>query len=248
MASYSATLLINQALTNIGILDQGGNPSVSDQNDGLVKLNFMIQQWRIQDKFIWSVGQASYALTANVGSYQIGPAASAPFNVARPDYIEQALIGIRGPNPAKQITWPLKMISQQDYGSIGDLNATANIPERLYNDRASPASTLYLWPIPTVLASTNLILYTWAQLSDFADLVTTYDLPDGYPEAIVNALAIRLAPAFGTAVNAQVLSTCEQLALQAEQKISDLNARARGLMLAPSPQVGQATQTTGATN
>ena len=54
MASYSAQTLINLALTDIGILEQGGTPSNSDSNAVLALLNNMVQSWQLQDKFIWS--------------------------------------------------------------------------------------------------------------------------------------------------------------------------------------------------
>ena len=234
--AITAQALINIALTNLGILDAGGTPNVSDSNEGLIRLNQMIQQWHIQDKFVWSVGQASYGLTASQGAYPIGPAAAAPFNVPRPTYIQQALIGLAGPNAAKQINYPMRLIGQQEYGELADSNSLSHIPQLLYNDRASPSSTLYLWPVPRVAAATNLILYTWAQLGSFATLATAVDLPDGYQEAITNALAVRLMPMFGVAINAQVGQLTSQLAQQAEAALVELNTRARGLMVEPPPR------------
>ena len=228
MALYSGQALINIALTNLGVLEQGGTPSVSDSTDALTKLNLMIEQWRIQNRLIWSVGQASFALVAATASYTIGPTGA--FATNRPDYIESAQIGYLGPNVTKQVVSPLKLISQSEYAGIRDLNTAAAIPERLYNDRGSPNSILYLWPVPRVASATNLILYTWAQLLGYASLITSNDLPDGYAEGIANALAVRLIPSFGAAIAPEVAQWCSQIALQAENKISDLNSIARALM------------------
>jgi len=232
MPSTTSQTIITNALSALGMCEQGGTPSVSDSNDGLVRLNMLLGQWRIQELFVWSVGLAPYSLTANQRSYLIGPLA-ADFPAARPEYIEQALIGIAGPNPSKPVNHPLRIVSQQEYGSHADLNALAAIPEELYNDRASPISTLYLYPVPRCATATQLLLYTWAQIADWPDLTTAVDLPDGYAEAISNALSVRLAPAFGAAVAQEVLQTCSALAQQAEQNIKALNAKARGIMMAP---------------
>ena len=230
--------LINTAFTNLGVMDQGGTPSVSDSNAALVLLNQQMGQWRISNKFVWSVGKASYPLVLAKQSYQIGPAAP-DFNVPRPTYIEQALISVAGPNPANPIQRPMRLIGQQEYAGHDDKAATSTIPQDLYNDRASPISTLYIWPTARCAAPTNLILYTWAQLPVFPDLVTPFDLPDGYSEAITNALAVRCAPMFGTVVNGGTLQVINELGLAAEQRIVELNARARGLMLPPTvPQKG----------
>ncbi len=233
--SVSAQGLINVAFTNLGVMDQGGTPSVSDSNAALILLNQQMGQWRIQDRFIWSVGKASFSLVLAQKSYQIGPGAP-DFDTLRPTYIESAMIEIQGPNPLNPITWPMKMISQQEYAAIADKSAIANIPSKLYNDRAAPVSNLYVWPTARASATTSLVLYTWAQLSNFADLTTTYDLPDGYQEAITNALAVRCAPMFGAVIAGDVIQMTNALGVAAEQRITELNARARGLMMMAAPQ------------
>ena len=231
MPAYSAQQLINAALTNLGMLEQGGTPSVSDSMDALVKLNMLLGQWRIQDLFIWSVSFASYNLAANQKSYQIGPGA-ADFSAARPDWIERAVVSLAGPNPANAVQRDVRVTSQaEEYASIPDKAAAGAIPDFLYNDRASPISALYPWPVPRCSTATALILYTWAQIADFATLATSADLPDGYGEAISNALTIRLAPSFGAAIAQQVFEVSSALAQQAEQNIRTLNARARGIMM-----------------
>lgn len=238
MALYSAQTLINNALTNLGILEQGGTPSVSDSNEALSRLNYLIQQWHLQDKFIWSIVSANWPLAANTGTYTIGVGGT--FNTARPTFIEEAYISFVGPG-ANLITSPLDLITAREYGDIADLSATAELPEKLYYDRASPLGLLALYPKPRCTVASTLQLFTWAQLGSFAGLASSADLPDGYPEAITNALAVRLVSMFGVAVNQQVATVISQLALQAEQAIADLNARARGLMVAP-PRPAEAAQ------
>jgi len=232
MPSTTGQTIINNALSALGMLEQGGTPSGSDSNDALLRLKMLTGQWRIQELFVWSVGLSTSSLVANQRSYGIGPGAADFGTLPRPAYIEQALIGLAGPNPAKTINHELHIVSQQEYGAHPDLNAAAAIPEELYNDRASPFSTLYLYPVPRCATATSLLLYTWAQIPDW-DLTTAADLPDGYEEAVTNALSIRLAPAFGAAIATEVLQTCSALAQQAEQNIRALNAKARGIMMAP---------------
>lgn len=233
MPSTTSQTIINNALSALGMLEQGGTPSVSDSTDALARLNMLLGQWRIQELFIWSVVLSNSALVANQGSYQIGPGGADFPQLPRPDYIEDAYIGLAGPNPANPSNHQLRIVSQQEYSAIVDRGAKGAIPERMYNDRASPFSTLFLYPIPRCATGTSLILCTWAQIADWPDLVTAADLPDGYAEAVSNALSVRLAPAFGAAVAQEVLQTCSALAQQAEQNIRALNAKARGIMLAP---------------
>lgn len=227
MASYTAQVLISGAFTDLGILEQGGTPSVSDSNEALTLLNYMVQQWHIQNKFIWQVVSTLWPLVANTGSYTIG--VGGVFNGPRPTFIEQAYISFLGPG-ANLMTSKLNLLTAMDFNDISDLSATAELPQGLYNDRASPLSTLYLYPKPRCTVATSLQLLTWSQIGAFTTLATAVELPDGYAEAIRKALAVRCMPMFGVAINPAVAQLISATALQAEAAIADLNMRARGIM------------------
>lgn len=241
MPLISAQTLINNALTNLGILEQGGVPSASDAAEGLIRLNYLLGQWRIQNKYVWSVASTLWPLVANTGTYTIGVGGA--FNGPRPTFIEQAYISFLGPG-GNLITSSLDLITAKEYNDIADLSATAELPEMLYYDHASPLATLALYPRPRCTVASNLELVTWAQLGSFANLAATIDLPDGYAEAISNALGVRLLSMFGVAVNAQVATLVSGLAKQAEASIVELNSAARRLQLAPPAAAteGQAPQ------
>ncbi len=66
--------------------------------------------------------------------------------------------------------------------------------EMWYDAGFSPTgtATINLWPGP--LASYQLELYTWQQLTQFADTTTAYGFPPGYASAIIWSLAERIAP------------------------------------------------------
>lgn len=61
-----------------------------------------------------------------------------------------------------------------------------------------------LWPVPNT-ALHQLVLYVDAPLSQFSTLDTSYDLPDGAPEAISYNLALRLAAPYGKPITPDVL-------------------------------------------
>jgi len=226
---------VNQALTLLGILEQGGTASISDSTFGLTALNLLLGQCRIRNLMVWSISNTTYALPSSAGSYAIGLGAAAPFNVLRPNFIERANILLAGPNALKTITYPLKVVKYDEWSQITDLNALAAIPELLYNDCGDPISNLWLWPIPRVSTATLLQLYAWAQLTDFATLIAAEDMPDGYGEAITNMLALRMAPAFGAVIAPTVLQVIQGVAEMAEQSLMALNAKTRNLMMAPPP-------------
>jgi hypothetical protein len=61
---------------------------------------------------------------------------------------------------------------------------------------AGGLGTINLWPIPNV-ATNALVIYRPQQLSEFPNLTTQYQLPNGLDEAIIYNLAIRRAPDYG---------------------------------------------------
>lgn len=239
MPSYTAQDLINSALINLGILEQGGTPSTSDSNDALVKLNMLLAEWRIQELLIWSIGIANYTLVANQQSYQIGPAAT-DFNTTRPQWIHRAVIALAGPNSANAIEHDVRVTClSEEYESLPDKKAAGAIPELLYDDRGSPISTLYPWPVPRCATATTLKLYTWAQIADFATLGTSANLADGYGMGLSYNLSTILAPSYGVAVNGDVLKSCAMIAANTKEQIKVLNAKARNIMM-EQPQAKKA--------
>lgn len=77
-------------MTSIGMLEQGGTPSVSDSNDGLDELNNMWDAWSIDEGFISAIIPFAGALVANQGAYNIG--SGAQFDTQRPARIYKAAI------------------------------------------------------------------------------------------------------------------------------------------------------------
>ncbi len=232
MPAYTGQQIINSALINLGLLEQGGTPSSSDSDDALTKLNMLLAEWRIQELLIWQIGIAGpFALVANQVSYQIGPA-GADFNTTRPQWIHRAVLTLAGPNASNLIEHDVRVTSMsEDYESIPDKKAAGAIPELLYNDRGSPISTLYPWPVPRCATATALKLYTWSQLTDYATLGTSANLPDGYGMGLSYNLAVILAPSYGAAVQGDVMKTCAAIAAETKEQIRKLNAKARNLMM-----------------
>ena len=94
-------VLINNALTILGILEQGGTPSNSDAADALVTLNSYWEAAGIDEGWIYAVQQQQFTWTATHASAGIGPTAASPFNVAVPSRIYNATFvlstGVRVP-------------------------------------------------------------------------------------------------------------------------------------------------------
>lgn len=68
-------VIINRALTTLGILEQGGTASVSDSNAALDELNAMWGAWGIDEGLIYAQIHERFPIANSQASYQIGPGA-----------------------------------------------------------------------------------------------------------------------------------------------------------------------------
>ncbi len=123
----------------------------------------------------------------------------------------------------------LNIIEQGRYYAHNDLQATASTPDDLYPDynvNTDGYATLYLYPVPLVLAAMNLELSAGVAFSTWA-LGTNYRIPQGYQDAIQYALAFRLLPRYGAIVDAKVAEAITALGTKAEARIRAMNASNR---------------------
>jgi hypothetical protein len=187
-------------------------------NDGMIKLNDMLATWSSERLMIYGISLGVYPLVADQISYTIGGAGGGvggALNALRPISITAANII----TPSLSLTYALKLLTTTEYNAIRDHSATATLPTSLYNDALYPTSTLYLWPLPNS-SSTQLVLYTWQQLTQFVTLADTLDFPPGYERAITYSLAVELAPEYRTQVPPEVF----RIAMEAKASLKAVNA------------------------
>lgn len=221
-------IIVNNALTALGILEQGGMPSVSDSNDALSELNTMWDAWSIDEGLIFAVVSGQYTLVAATGSYTIGTGAT--FDATRPSRIYKA-VAVSTVGSAK-VRRDLRIVEAGEYYAHGDLAAQGSVPEELYPDYdVDPTTgfmTLYLFPVPAVLTATKLELETAVPFAAWT-LVDTYIVPPAFQDGIQYALAFRLLARYGAAVEAQVAEVVKDLGMKAEARVRAMNAKNRRL-------------------
>lgn len=225
----TAGTIIYNALRLIGQLKGAGQTaSTTEAADGLTFLNNIVDTWNTDRLYILYVGTAQYALTANTGSYQIGNAASSPFNVPRPLRIDKAgIVGV-------SVRTELQIITEAEYAQIVDKLAVADFPNRLYYQRSVALGTIFIHPLPRATNSTKLEISTWNALSSFADQTTDVPLAEGYGKCLSYRLATEMAPLFGLPIPATVAA----ISNEAESSIKALNAQVPGIIDVPqSPQM-----------
>lgn len=100
---------------------------------------------------------------------------------------------------------PLGILTDDGWRGIQNKSLTSTLPTDVYLNPTffGGFGTINLWPVPTT-DEHALVLYRPQQLSTFPSLTAEYILPDGYEEALEDALAVKLGPAYGVALTEDV--------------------------------------------
>lgn len=181
----TAADIIRDALKLLGVLAAGESLSAVDQVDGLRALNRMLGTWANERLLVHGTRRATYTLTAGLSPHTIG--ATGTLATTRPLRIDGA--GIVESEQER----PLRLLTDAEYQRIPDKGLDGT-PSQVWVEQTHPNAKLWLWPVPTTAAT--LALYTWSRITEF-EASDAVSLPDGYEDALIHALAIRVAPLYG---------------------------------------------------
>lgn len=204
--------IISDALLEVGARDPGEALEAGAGADHLRTLNRMIQSWNAEDLMIYTKDRLTFSLIASQQSYTIGVGGN--FNTAypvRPGQIDMVSVLVNSNE------LPIEILNDEQWRDIVYKPVTSTFPLQMWANGNYPLDTLYFFPTPTAVNS--LVLYVWGQTSDFADVNTTVTLPQGYEEAVVLNLAIRLAPGYGRQASPSTIA----LAKEAKARIKRMN-------------------------
>ncbi len=190
--SAAPTDLILSALNEIGVIAAGEPLMPQDAAWGLEKLQRLIDQWNARRELIFSVGFNLYNLQANHAPHTIGPGGD--FNVpVRPVNVVSAAF-ILNSGTATPFDAPIN-IRDADWWAANPLKSlVSSIVTELYYDPASPLGNLNFYPISEIANPVR--LETWNLLAQALTLQTQLGFVQGYWDAIVSDLAMRLCPSY----------------------------------------------------
>jgi len=212
---YLGQGILYPALRKAGItLGPQRGPSPAQYQDALEEVNRLIASLGTDRLFIYSRDIYTAPLTG-VKTYTIGisadPTFTPDFPVPRPVWIESANVISNSTPP---IRYKLAILDDLAWAKIRVQDIGNTIPWALYNDRAYPVSTLYLYAQP--LSGYLLELYVWHQVPAFVTPEDVVLLPPGYEDAIVLNLAVRLGPHFQRNVDPDVRAEAQKALMRIE--------------------------------
>ena len=194
--SALASDLIQSAGYEIGVYAPGEAISAADAIWALELLQRIIDKWNAQRAAIFSSAFTLYTVPANVGPTTIGPTGTlntGPAQFYRPVDIGSAsfVLNAGSSNP---VDLPIN-IRTKDWWAANPLKGMlSSIVTDLYYDPSGPNGSLNFFPIPNVNCSIR--LESWNQLPQALKLNTELGMIQGYWEALVTTLALRLCPSF----------------------------------------------------
>lgn len=195
----SAQEVIRASLLLVGAISQDEQPSASEAQDGLNRLNDMLDMWSADRITVYSIQRSVFAL-GSAASYTLGPGGGwdQPYP---PTQIEEAYIQVTTTQPPSEV--PLYIVEAQKWAEITVKTTTSSIPREMWPDYNFPLCNVNLFPIPTGI--NNIVLYQWSELSRSSDLTSDLVFPQGYRLGIIYNLAQVLAPFYGKPLSKDIV-------------------------------------------
>lgn len=185
--------LIQDSLEMLGVYGPGDTISSADTSRSLIVLNDMIDSWSNESLTCFTYIRQQFALVVNQDEYTVGPGGD--INGTRPLRVSDAAGSayILDQNNNK---YPMEVVDQITWNLRTTAAVNSNLPDTLLYDPQMPLGIIRVWPTPNDVY--NVYFYSYAQLTDFADLSAEVSLPPGFNLAIKTNLAIALKPYFAS--------------------------------------------------
>jgi len=218
--------LINATFQDIGVLAQSESPTNDAAQDALTKLNMFIDACSVRSLMILAAIMEDFVLTAGLQEYLIGLGQTAPnFNTSQPSKITDAFLR----NSEGEDT-DIDILLIEEWMGLPTKSIDTGPPVAIYYDpgltqQATPAGTIWTYPIPDDADTYTLFLGEQKPLNEFVGLTDVVTFQPAYYEFLEYSLAKRLWPQYhqdGTPFRADL----EDLRKEAERVVMTMNTKA----------------------
>lgn len=245
MPAVTGNELIKPAYELVNMFIAGEPIPAADGASALGMLNRMLSQWRQRRMMIPLAQRELFDLTVFDGGpydpYTIGPGGDLDTDPRPPNQnsILAANLVLTSPGPPNEVRVPLGIYTTDAYFANQIPGMQSGQPTSLFYNPTydHDLGAVFLWPVPNV-ATNDLELLLLKPIAKFANLTTTYYLPDGADDAIVYQLAMRLAGPNGRTLNPedkQIGIASLAAFKRSNVQLSDLMNDAAGLFSASRP-------------
>ena len=187
--------IIKGAFRSLGRLGRGRDLTGDESTDGLELLNQLIASWKGEGLLLpyRTTEQLTYS-TSKI-SYTIG--SGGDFNTVRPVQTVDAFH-----RDGTGVDYSMDQMNLREFNNIAYKNV-GKYPERYYYEPEYPLGKIHFDYLPDTGLTLHLI--SMNEVTAFADLTTTINLPSEYDKALRSNLAVDWAPDFGQAVSSELM-------------------------------------------
>lgn len=183
----TALSIITDAMVEIGAYAPGETISSVHQALGLLRFQNQLNAWQADFLTLNLQTPQSFTLTSGTSSFTIGPT-STDIATVRPVFVQGINYLIPGSSPATEV--PMAEMDDDVYMALSQKGLTSSLPQQYHVNATMPNATVFVWP--TVTQNVGLIVYLFQGISEPALLTTNVTGPQGYQEAFMYQLALRL--------------------------------------------------------
>jgi len=224
MATNSVKNLIEDALTQLMVYSPDVILTAEESNTALRALNSLIESLANESFTINTVTKENFTLVGGQATYTFGTGGN--FNSTRPISIEAVTTAITG--TAGNIDFPVVLVNYDDYAAISLKTLQTNYPQYCYADGNYPLNNLTFYPVPS--SAIPVTIYSYKQISEFANVTESVSFPQGYYRMLVALLAIELAPSYQVQASQNIID----IAHQAKRNIMRTNAKSLTMQTDPA--------------
>lgn len=187
--------IIEAALQDLSVLEEGAQPSASAVQKAAFTLNLIIKNWQIDGLKIWTIDNLTIPLINGQTSYTIGPGGSYDINSNKPLRVIQGFL--RNTSVTPYIDQPMQKLSRQEYNMLGSKFSTGTTNSYFFNPKATYGELyVFLTPDTNTAVNYDLILVVQRQLMDMTKPTDNFDFPAEWFLALKWGLQSELASSY----------------------------------------------------
>ncbi len=203
--SVTRDQVILAAFRKLGIIEPADTIATIDATlvtNASFNLNLIVKHMATKGIKLWTIQEYPLDYVAGTEIYSIYEGATLPnLSAPRPIKLIQAFIR-NNTDPTLPIDTPLRLISQQEYYTLGSKQSTG-ITNSIYMEVLKTLSNVYVWLNPDITTEDNYQLHLIAQrqIEDLTAPSTVMDFPNEWYNCLVWSLADDLAIEFEVPAN-----------------------------------------------
>ena len=212
------TELVGSSLIQIGVLALGEELEESGRDEGLKRLRLLLDTWAVQGLLVPSLSRVRHTVTARKHTFTLGVSSDDP-NIEIPSpYTEMRVVSYRSSSETN--LYPIERLNYREL--ISRFAEYANYPNGYFYEPG--------FPLAEIRFDANLNINDVFELAGDSYLVpeaivgaTDFTLPREYERALLLALAMELAPSYGSSVSGTALRETKAMAKEAKYFLQQRN-------------------------